>query len=132
LVNTVVKSTYEFVQGINKEATHYTEEELSGLLDSADDLDKWMIEKIAAQKALLDTQEPAIITSQVLEKTNKVKDQLVKLMAKKKPKVPKKKKEEKKEEKTEDKSEDKSEKPEETKEDVKEESEKPDHDHDEL
>jgi hypoxia up-regulated 1 len=128
LVNTVVKSTYEFVQGINKEATHYTEEELNGLLDSADDLDKWMIEKIAAQKALLDTQEPAIITSQVLEKTNKVKDQLVKLMAKKKPKVPKKKKEEK----TEETKEDKSEKPEETKQDVKEESEKPDHDHDEL
>jgi hypoxia up-regulated 1 len=51
-------------------------------MEMADSIEKWMAEKIEAQNKLSDTDEPAIISSQVLERTSQLKDHLVTLIEK--------------------------------------------------
>ena len=49
-----------------------------------------MAEKVAAQKKLAHTDDPVLVTSHVVDRAQTVKEHLMKLMSKKKPKVPKK------------------------------------------
>lgn len=49
-----------------------------------------MAEKVAAQKKLANTDDPVLVTSHVVDRAQTVKEHLMKLMSKKKPKVPKK------------------------------------------
>ncbi|CEP13674.1 hypothetical protein [Parasitella parasitica] len=93
LVDSTVKLAREFVANINeaaKDLRYHTEEELDGLLVAAEKLEHWMAEKVAAQSKLANTEDPVLITSHVLERAQTVKEHLMKLMSKKKPKAPQK------------------------------------------
>lgn len=93
LVDSTLKLARDFVANINELAEdlrYHTEEELDGLLTAAEKLEHWMAEKVAAQKKLANTEDPVLVTSNVVDKTQAVKEHLMKLMSKKKPKVPKK------------------------------------------
>ncbi|KAI7901695.1 Hsp70 protein-domain-containing protein [Cokeromyces recurvatus] len=92
-VKTVVTLAREFVNKIRGEvedARYHTEEELEGLLIAAEKLENWMAEKVAAQKKFANTEDPVLLTSDVLVRSNGVKDHLTKLITKKKPKITKK------------------------------------------
>jgi hypoxia up-regulated 1 len=83
----------EFVSSMRtkaEELRYHTEEELEALLNATEKLEKWMTEKVSAQKKLAPTEDPVLLTSHVLEKTKAIEDHLMKLLTKKKPKVPKK------------------------------------------
>lgn len=69
---------------------YHTEEELESLLTAAEKVEKWMADQVAAQKKLLETEDPLIVTHKVVEKVKHVEDHLMKLISKKKPKVVKK------------------------------------------
>ncbi|KAK4520083.1 uncharacterized protein ATC70_008213 [Mucor velutinosus] len=93
LVDSTIKLAREFVANISQVAEdlrYHTEEELDGLLTAAEKLEHWMAEKVAAQKKLANTDDPVLVTSHVVERAQTVKEHLMKLMSKKKPKVPKK------------------------------------------
>ncbi|KAG2214044.1 hypothetical protein INT46_004959 [Mucor plumbeus] len=93
LVDSTLKLARDFVANINELAEdlrYHTEEELDGLLTAAENLEHWMAEKVAAQKKLANTEDPVLVTSSVVDKAQTVKEHLMKLMTKKKPKVPKK------------------------------------------
>ncbi|GAN04334.1 hsp70 family chaperone [Mucor ambiguus] len=93
LVDSTIKLAREFVTNISQVADdlrYHTEEELDGLLTAAEKLEDWMAEKVAAQKKLANTDDPVLVTSHVVDRAQTVKEHLVKLMSKKKPKVPKK------------------------------------------
>jgi hypoxia up-regulated 1 len=83
----------EFVSGMRakaEELRYHTEEELEALLNATEKLEHWMAEKVAAQNKLAHTEDPVLLTSHVVEKTKAIEDHLMKLITKKKPKVPKK------------------------------------------
>lgn len=93
LVDSTIKLAREFVANISQVAEdlrYHTEEELDGLLTAAEKLEDWMAEKVAAQKKLANTDDPVLVTSHVVDRAQTVKEHLLKLMSKKKPKVPKK------------------------------------------
>ncbi|KAL9545249.1 hypothetical protein PS6_008325 [Mucor atramentarius] len=93
LVDSTIKLAREFVANISQVAEdlrYHTEEELDGLLAAAEKLEDWMAEKVAAQKKLANTDDPVLVTSHVVDRAHTVKEHLMKLMSKKKPKVPKK------------------------------------------
>lgn len=85
--------TRDFISGMRNKAEelrYHTEEELEALLNATDKLESWMTEKVSAQKKLAHTENPVLLTSHVVEKTKAIEDHLMKLLTKKKPKVPKK------------------------------------------
>ncbi|KAF1804289.1 heat shock protein 70 family [Mucor lusitanicus] len=93
LVDSTIKLAREFVANISQVAEdlrYHTEEELDGLLTAAEKLEHWMAEKVAAQKKLANTDDPVLVTSHVVDRAQTVKEHLMKLMSKKKPKVSKK------------------------------------------
>lgn len=90
LVKSTSKLARDFVNTIRGKAEdlrYHTEEELENLEIAVEKVENWMADQVAAQKKLLDTEEPVIVTSKVAEKVKAVEDHLMKLVSKKKPKV---------------------------------------------
>ncbi|KAI7883842.1 heat shock protein 70 family [Mucor mucedo] len=88
-VSTTAKLARDFVNSIRakeEEARYHTEEELEGLMDATEKVEKWMAEQVEAQKKLAETEDPVIVTSKVAEKVKAVEEHLMKLLSKKKPK----------------------------------------------
>lgn len=56
-------------------------------MNAAEKIEKWMVDQVAAQKKLLETEDPVIVTHKVADKIKVIEDHLMKLIAKKKPKV---------------------------------------------
>lgn len=89
LVATTVKLARDFITTIrnkDEESRYHTEEELEGLMEVTKHIEDWMAEQVAAQKKLLETDDPVIVTSKVAEKVKAVEEHLTKLITKKKPK----------------------------------------------
>jgi hypoxia up-regulated 1 len=90
LVQSTSKVARDFIDSIrakSEELRYHTEEELEGLSNAVEKVEKWMAEQVAAQKKLLETEEPVLVTSKVQEKVKTIEEQLMKLLGKKKPKV---------------------------------------------
>ncbi|KAI9282196.1 heat shock protein 70 family [Sporodiniella umbellata] len=93
LIASIVESVKEFANNIRGQAEdvrYHTEEELEALSSTSKAVEEWIDEQITKQKAILDTDEPILLTSKVLEKAKHLKSELLKLVSKKKPKVVKK------------------------------------------
>lgn len=93
LVDSILKRAYGFVdtvRAMGEEERYHTEEELEGLLIAIEKLEDWKNEKVEAQKKLALTEDPVFITSHVMDKLKAFEEHFMKLVDKKKPKVPKK------------------------------------------
>lgn len=90
LVEKTSKLVRDFVTSMRNKAEelkYHTEEELENLEVAIEKVENWMADQVAAQKKLLDTEDPVLVTSKVAEKVKTVEDHLMKLISKKKPKV---------------------------------------------
>lgn len=82
-----------FVDGIRskteEEERYHTDEELDGLLEHTDRLEKWKNDKVAAQEQLPNHVEPVFTTAETRRRCQELDEALMKLMRKKKPKTKK-------------------------------------------
>jgi hypoxia up-regulated 1 len=82
-VASAVQSARSFIDLVKQNPEqHISEDQVNTIMEMADSIEKWIAEKVEAQNKLSDTDEPAIISSQVLERTSQLKDHLVTLIEK--------------------------------------------------
>lgn len=60
----------------------YTEDELSGLEDKLDRVESWLSKKVVDQSALSDSQDPVLLTRDIINKTTQVSDDFMAMLRK--------------------------------------------------
>ncbi|KAI8889869.1 HSP70-domain-containing protein [Backusella circina FSU 941] len=80
-VASAVQSARSFIDIVKQDPEQFiTQDDINTILELADSTEKWMAEKVDAQNKLADTDEPVIVSSQVVERTSVLKDHLVTLI----------------------------------------------------